>query len=134
MRPSFAQRLTAALLAGMFVLAGSADVYGLHRCPHHGHGPVPEAPAPAGFSQAEGSHERAGTGHAPHRDHEEPGPCTCVGTCHGSASVPVVATAPAADAEPGAATWMRTPASDEFLPSGPTPYLIPYPTGPPLRT
>lgn len=134
MRRSIVQRLTATLLAGVFVLAGSADVYGLHDCPHHDHGPVPEAPAPAGPSRAEVGHERAETDHAPHRDHEEPGPCTCVGSCHGSASVPVVATGPSTHVQPIATTWVFTPELDDVLPSAPTPYLTPYPTGPPLRT
>lgn len=134
MRPSIAERLAAALLAGTFVLAGSADVYGLHHCPHHGHGPVPEAPSPAGPSQAEAGHERPDAGDASHRGHEEDGPCTCVGSCHASASAPLVPTGPGAEGEPVASAPGLAPEADDVLPAAPAPYLTPYPTGPPFRT
>lgn len=134
MKPSIAQRLAAAVLAGTFVLAGSADVYGLHHCPHHDHGPAPEAPVPAGPSLVETASEASDAGHASHGDHGDDGPCTCVGTCHASASAPLVPTGPGAEGEPVAATRPRAPEPDDVLPAAPVPYLTPYPTGPPLRT
>lgn len=134
MRPSITHRLAATVLAGIFILAGSADVYGLHHCPHHDHGHPPEAPSPVGPAQAEAGHERADAGHAPHQGHEDDGPCTCVGNCHGSASTALAPTGPGAEMEPVATTWVGGATSDDVLPSGPIPYLTPYPTGPPPRT
>lgn len=133
MRPSLTRRMAAAALAGIFLLAGSADVYGLHHCPHHQHGPAHETPAPAGASAAEAGQDRADTGDAPHHGHDDEAPCTCVGSCHGSASAPVVAKGPATDVEPVATTWRGTPEPEGVLPDAPTPYLTPYPTGPPFQ-
>lgn len=134
MRPSPTQRLAAALVAGTFVLAGSADVYGLHHCPHHDQRPAPEAPVPSGTSLVEAAGETTDAGHAPHQGHEDDGPCTCVGSCHASASAPVLTTGPGAEVDPAADTWVSDAEADEFLRAAPTPYLTPYPTGPPLRT
>lgn len=129
MKRSLLQRTTAGLLAGIFLLAGTADVYGLHSCPHHDHGDAapPAADAPA----------------ADHRAHVTPGspgqeapagaPCTCVGSCHGSAATPVVSGGPdnptsdlLSAIRPLAAPAHPTPGTD------PTAFLVPYPNGPPL--
>lgn len=130
MRRSILQRATAGLLAGIFLLAGSADVYGLHRCPHHGHHGGSDAPAQAAEVPApDVVHFTSGPA-----DDERPtgGPCTCVGSCHGSASTPVVAAAPAGPASDLLRADLRLAAAAHDAPAAdPTAFLVPYPNGPP---
>lgn len=133
MTPSIRKRVAAVILAGAFVLAGSADVYGLHHCPHHDHRPV-SGSSPAGPAHAEADREGPHADHAPARDHEDGPPCTCVGSCHASASAPLLSAGPAVEAEPAAAAPSATAGARDVLPAAPAPYLTPYPTGPPSRT
>lgn len=131
MNRSLLQRTTAALLAGIFLLAGTADVYGLHDCPHHDHG---------GGDAAVQAAEATPPGHDAHvtsgqPEHEPPAgaPCTCVGTCHGSAAAPVVAQGPESPATDLVRAERRLTAPTRPAPStDPTAFLIPYPNGPPL--
>lgn len=130
MKRSLLQRTTAGLLAGIFLLAGTADVYGLHSCPHHDHGGDDAAHA----ADAPSTELRHHVAPAP-SDQEQPdgAPCTCVGSCHGSAATPVVSGGPESpdtDLLPAARSLAApahpTPATD------PTDFLAPYPNGPPL--
>lgn len=129
-------RAAAALLAGIFVLVGAADVYGFHRCPHHDPGSAPADDRPAAHSdRAAGAYGWVGSHDArddagEHRT--EDGPCTCVGTCHGSATAPLAAAVPATDFVTPPLGFARTALSGTAAASGPVAYLLPYPTGPPL--
>lgn len=63
-------------LVALFVAGTAAEAAGLHECPHH-HAASSSAGHGHGHGDAAGSHGDA----APE------GACTCIGTCHGSASV-----------------------------------------------
>lgn len=111
-------RVSAALLALLFLGGLVTEAYGLHRCPHHhGSAPTPTATASLGASDS-------GPGGGP-------GPCTCVGSCHGGAATPIPgmgteATVPAAPVVSGASAPAPHP-----HPRYRSPYLLPFPNGPP---
>lgn len=130
MKHSLLQRTTAGLLAGIFLLAGTADVYGLHDCPHHEHGGDETARTADAPSTHQGAHATSGTS-----DRDEPTgvPCTCVGSCHGSAATPVVSGGPESPTTdlPSAVRSLAAPAHPTPG-TDPTSYLLPYPNGPPL--
>lgn len=131
MHRSIGQRLTSGLLAGIFLLAGMADVYGLHRCPHHHRGrDSVQAVQTPGPHHAAVTPPSDGSGEDPGPDG---GPCTCVGSCHGSAATPVVARAPRAPSTDllAARRLLAPPELGAPATSAPA-YLVPYPTGPPL--
>lgn len=130
MRRSIVQRAAAALLAGFFLLAGTADVYGLHSCPHHDHGGAETAaeagPVTAGHDLLLAADDHDG-------DPATDGPCTCVGSCHGSAATPAVAEAPTSPAADLLRADRCLQAQGHPAPPGdPTAFLLPLPNGPPL--
>lgn len=131
-RPDPGRRLVAGLLAGLFLLAGAADVYGLHRCPHHEPAGGPEAPSEQLLcaSPPPLPHLHPATDGAPE---EDAGPCTCVGSCHGSATTPAVSDRPTPLAErPALAARRVAPPLEDAPSTDPSAHLVPYPNGPPL--
>jgi hypothetical protein len=120
------------LLALSFLLVASGEVLGAHHCAHHqgehaASGAHADAPPDGGHDGHQGAHPPAQS--VPH-DHD-PAPCTCIGTCHGSAATPLppsvqLSVAPAAGAV-GAA----------HLPQGESravrllPHVLPFANGPP---
>lgn len=120
------RRALAAALSAVFLAGSGGEVYGLHDCPHHHSGPAAPAPSPSG-----GAADRPAPETAPLQpeSHET---CTCIGTCHGGATVPataldrgtpVVVAGPTRRVPPGAAP--------ESAPPRDVAVLLPYPTGPP---
>lgn len=134
MRRSAGVRATAGLLAGVFLLAGAADVYGLHRCSHHDRtDPVTEVAHAAAETAAPGrpvlapasDPENAG-------EHPSDGFCTCVGACHAGAASP----SPAAGASTPASGRVGSVAFNRLEAEAPrasrSDYLLPFANAPPL--
>lgn len=129
MTRSISLRLTCLLLAGAFLVAGPADVYGLLPCPHHDHRPAPSS-TPDDPATGHTAHDA----HGDRGDHDEDAPCTCVGSCHVSAGAPLATAPPAGETWLGSTRAGAVGPAEAVLPAGPPPFLTPYPTGPPLRS
>lgn len=104
MRRTLPERALASLAATTFLFAASGHAFALHACPHH------DAPAPAGLdrgvhggghlhahetegatshlgpSSAVGPGEAGGNPDHHGESSEGDGPCTCVGSCHSTAT------------------------------------------------
>ena len=116
-------RLIALLALAAFFAGASGDVYGYHDCPHHS---LPSAQA----ADVAHSHDAGGAGPAaPHGEHS--GPCTCVGTCHATASAPVLATVAPYAPLPRADIVVASPVAAVASPRKIVGRLLPYPNGPP---
>jgi hypothetical protein len=105
------------LLALSFLLVASGEVLGAHHCAHHqgehaASGAHADAPPDGGHDGHQGAHPPAQS--VPH-DHD-PAPCTCIGTCHGSAATPL----PAAHLPQGESRAVRL-----------LPHVLPFANGPP---
>jgi hypothetical protein len=128
MRRSIVQRAAAALLAGFFLLAGTADVYGLHSCPHHDHGGAETAaeagPVTAGHDLLLAADDHDG-------DPATDGPCTCVGSCHGGAAAPVPGVAPLTSVPVATTRRDLLPKTTENRARDRPAYLLPFPNAPP---
>lgn len=106
-------------LVALFVAGTAAEAAALHECPHH-HG---------GSSSAGHGHGHGDPAGSP-GDAAPEGACTCIGTCHGSASVALPvggadATVGLGDVSHGSSMSIAS------LDIASCPYLLPYPTGPP---
>lgn len=144
-------RLVAAVLAALFLATGAADAYGLHRCPHHdgvpgvvsagAHGAKDAHAGPAHGQENPGAASSHDTGPAAaagvhaqpadsHGDHEEHGPCSCIGTCGVAGAALPVRGSEALRFEAsewsagGAVSYRRAPTIDRD-------YLLPYANAPP---
>jgi hypothetical protein len=115
----------------VFLFCGGAEAAGLGDCPHHSRLALDTAAPPAHHPHAAPGQVHAGGHHGPPSPGGEPqGPCTCVGSCSAGAGLPgLVAGVALAAVDLGA----RTPAvsSSAALPRARTPYLLPFPHGPP---
>ncbi|HSH45619.1 MAG TPA: hypothetical protein VK966_07170 [Longimicrobiales bacterium] len=136
LRAGAVRRTGLGVLALSFTLVGSGDVTGQHHCAHHS---SMAAPAVADGGQASGhvpsdAHGRhaADTGGHQEGGHDA-GPCTCIGTCHGSAATPLP---PPAALSPlhiagalhlGGLVPVGSPAVQRL------PYVLPFPNGPPAH-
>lgn len=116
----------AALLVLTFLVGLRGEAY----LPHAAHGGAGDHGAVHSLALASiGTGESGPATSSPH--HGDPGPCTCIGTCHGAAAAPLPALgfdgaslpAEAAGGEPG-------PPATRGLRSA-SPYLLPYANGPP---
>ena len=124
-------RLPALLLAVHFLLAaGAGEAFGYHPCPHHEAVPGKHGP----LSAHAGHHVHGSNEHQPgtHGDPEQEAPCTCIGTCHGTAAAPFPAIAE---------TEIRFVVRGESPPapdktagtlSNPLAYLFPHANAPPI--
>lgn len=129
-RAMIARTLTrplAAALSVLFLTGISAELYGLRDCPHHSSRPAPPASNPT----SGGTADRAASDAAPLQP-ESHDTCTCLGTCHGGATVPATALTqptPAVSTDPARRVG-RTASPDSAPPRNDT-LVLPYPTGPP---
>ncbi|MGH7557010.1 MAG: hypothetical protein ACREMD_04405 [Gemmatimonadota bacterium] len=108
------------LLIALFLAGNVGEAAGLHECPHHDAASSAAGHRPGSHGDPSGSHE----------DDAARGACTCIGTCHGAASIGLPAGATAAAIVPdgvGSATGASTVSADPRS----IPYLLPYATGPP---
>lgn len=116
----------AAALSVIFLAGSVAELYGLHDCPHHHSRPAPPASTSSGAAT-----DRPATETAP-LEPESQGTCTCIGACHGGATVPATALGQPTPALPMAPARrvVRRPSPHPAPPRNGT-LLLPYPTGPP---
>lgn len=126
-------RIVSACLAAMFLVAVEGGANGYHYRLHHGARAAEPSPsaAHARGSPGTGSH---GAGHHDAPAPEDPGhngPCTCVGSCHGSAATPLAGTAP--DVRHTIALPQSVSTSTATLEVLPKllPYVLPYANAPP---
>lgn len=119
---SVAAKTAAAVLALLFLGSHATEAYGLHDCPRH-HGPAPDSTAPEVAVTA---------GPDPGAGNADSSVCTCVGSCHGGAAVPMPAHAAPTGLwlPPAGVSVVRTAVGT--LPLARSAYLLPFPTGPPL--
>lgn len=120
-------RVLAAALSLFFLTGSAAELYGLHDCPHHHSRPAPPASGSSG-----GATDRPASETTPLQP-ESHDTCTCLGTCHGGATVPATALGqPTPDVPAGPARRVvRAPTPDPAPPQNRA-VLLPYPTGPPV--
>ena len=121
-----ARRTVSLLLAGVFLLSLGGEAYGWHDCPHH-HPRSRDAETSAEAHGIETSISGAGT--APLRP--AGGPCTCVGSCHATAASPAPPRGPGAPIGTGNVCRVALLPESRSLRPRLSPYLLPYPTGPP---
>lgn len=109
----------AGILIALFLAGSMGEAARLHECPHH------HATADAGHRP--GSH---GDPSPVHEDDVAKGACTCIGTCHGTASIGLPAGTTMAAIVP---VWVAPMAGQSTASRDvqSTPYLLPYATGPP---
>lgn len=134
MRRSAGARATAGLLAGVFLLAGAADVYGLHRCSHHDRtDPVADVAHAAAETAAPGrpvlapasDPEDAG-------EHPSDGFCTCVGACHAGAASPTPGSGTASPVSGRVGTVALHGSGADAPRAARSEYLLPFANAPPL--
>ncbi len=106
------RRIGALLLACGFLLAGGGGATPIHACPHH---------------QPDRQTDTRARQPAPDA------PCTCVGTCHGTATVPAPAAGPELPAPEARARLPVAAWSEGRPPALATGNLPPRPRAPPLR-
>lgn len=119
------RKLTSVLLAALFAFGVGTEAHGWHDCPHHHpqDGPPASAEAPPIHPVAADSGESAAS---------PPGSCTCVGSCHAGATVPLPAVSgPTLAAEDGPIP-PSPPDASALLPRLPDPYLLPFANAPPF--
>lgn len=141
-------RILSAWLAATFLVAVEGGAFGYHQRLHYGTsaaGPAPSSANTPGGDVATGPHhaardrhgeasrsDRAGQHHSPaSKDPAHNGPCTCVGSCHGSAAIPLAGTpAGISHALSSAEFFSLSMGRDDVLPKL-LPYVLPYANGPP---
>lgn len=148
-------RIHALLALAVLAIGLGSQAWGYHGCANHAEGAGGHGGAHTAIDADRHTPAHGHTAHAParhpvgrahalgapgpaHDAHPEPsrsaghGPCTCLGTCHGSA--PATTLAPAMPVAP-AAVVVRQPqvrAADTRAPVTRPAFLIPYSTSPPL--
>lgn len=122
--PPAVRTAAAALLGLVFLLGLGTEALALRSCPHH-HPDREGAPPPAPVASVDQPPSGSPA------DRSAPPRCMCVGSCTTATSAPL----PAVDALPRVAIQSPprrgAPARDDRVPSAPSPYLLPYPNGPP---
>lgn len=120
-------RALAAALSLLFLTGSVAELYGLHDCPRHHSRPAPPASTSSGAATDRPAQETAPLQPESHDT------CTCLGTCHGGATVPATALGqPTPTVAAGPARRVFRPPSFEPAPPRNATVLLPYPTGPPV--
>jgi hypothetical protein len=123
------RRLSALLSAALFLIAGTAEATGVHRCPHHD--ALPTDASTAATIHETGRHDT----HAAPEAGEPAGhdDCTCRGACQpGGVATPsdLGAAASAVDATAHAPTGWWSPAPPR---ASLVPFALPFANGPPAR-
>jgi hypothetical protein len=127
---TLAHRLTALLVAALFLFTWTGEALGAHACPHHD--AVSGAQAMAHSDGGHGHHAAVHASHdAPAPQHADSHACTCQGTCPSVASGALPATdAASLRVAPASVTDAPAPRADGLHPRL-VPFFLPYGQGPP---
>ena len=119
--PAF--RMHALLALAVLALGLGSQAWGYHGCANHAESADVHAPDASAHAHAQLPTHSEDAGH---------GPCTCLGTCHGSAAATTLP--PMAPVAPVAVVLRqpRVQATDTRAPVVRPAFLIPYSTAPPL--
>lgn len=129
----------AALFAATFTLSGVMGAAGARSCPHMGQmamtgaaGVSPEAMAHEdGAAQAHRALDEHGAPSSPDHGAHHPSGCTCLGFCHGNASLTLPRAATARGLADAAIRRDAAAPPASVAPRGRLALLLPYPNGPP---
>lgn len=136
LRTVHARRTGTLMLALSFLLLASGELLGLHHCAHHhqgaeGSGHHEEVPHTTLGGEPE-SHRAMAAGEDSEAGHGEDSlPCTCMGSCHGSAAVPAPPAAPTTPFALTASAVDQQPSESRAVRL--LPHVLPFPNGPPAR-